>query len=122
MEHSSAYIDFKKQLKETGKQKLDGYYPDLLYCINADERKEIEKDIWTYFVKKDDAGLAIFMPYLEDYDGIGALKKKLSASSTPRDTPAQGFQRRHAGLTCASTPRMQSEMVYGTARMKAGDA
>ena len=66
MEHSSAYIDFKKQLKETGKQKLDGYYPDLLYCINADERKEIEKDIWTYFVKKDDAGLAIFMPYLEE--------------------------------------------------------
>lgn len=88
MEHSSAYIDFKKQLKETGKQKLDGYYPDLLYCINADERKEIEKDIWTYFVKKDDAGLAIFMPYLEDYDGIGALKKKLSAFKVPSSVSA----------------------------------
>lgn len=49
VEHSSAYIDFKKQLKATGRQKLDGYYPDLLNSINEDEKREIERDIWTLF-------------------------------------------------------------------------
>ncbi len=81
--HSSAYIDFKKQLKATGRQKLDGYNPDLLNRINAEERKEVEKDIWTCFVKKDDAELAVFMPYLTEYDGIRALKKKLPSFKVP---------------------------------------
>lgn len=83
MNHSDAYNDFKQQLKATGRQKMEGYYPGLLDRIYEEERKEVEKDIWRYFVRKDDTGLAVFMPYLKEYDGIGALKAKLSEFKVP---------------------------------------
>ena len=87
--HSSAYIDFKKQLSATGSERLDGYYPELLDHINENEREEIEKDIWTHFVNKDDAELSVFMPFLREYDGIGALTKKLPAFKVPSSGSAE---------------------------------
>lgn len=83
MKHSDAYIGFKQQLKATGRQKLEGHNPGLLDRIYEEERKEVEKDIWRYFVRKDDTELAVFMPYLKGYDGIGALKTKLSELKVP---------------------------------------
>ena len=60
MVNSSAYIDFKKQLKAKGREKLDGYNPDLFNLIRADERKEIEKDIYDSMMPDTEKNMKIW--------------------------------------------------------------
>ena len=81
--NSEAYTDFKAQLKATGRQRMEGYDPNLFDKITEQERSEVEKDIWNHFMKKNDADLAVLMPALKNYDGIAALKKKLAEFKIP---------------------------------------
>lgn len=83
MKHSQAYTDFKAQLKATGRQRMEGYDPNLLEKITEQERSEVEKDIWNHFMNKNDADLSVLMPALKNYDGIAALKKKLVKFTIP---------------------------------------
>lgn len=83
MKHSQAYTDFKAQLKAVGRQRMEGYDPNLLEKITEQERNEVEKDIWNHFMNKNDADLAVLMPALKNYDGIAALKKKLAEFKIP---------------------------------------
>ena len=83
MKHSEAYTDFKAQLKAVGRQRMEGYDPDLFDRITEQERSEVEKDVWTHFMNKNDADLAVLMPLLKNYDGIAALKKKLAEFKIP---------------------------------------
>ena len=81
--HSEAYTDFKAQLKAVGRQRMEGYDPNLFDKITEQERSEVEKDIWNHFMNKNDADLAVLMPVLKNYDGIAALKKKLAEFKIP---------------------------------------
>ena len=83
MKHSQAYTDFKAQPKATGRQRMEGYDPNLFDKITEQERNEVEKDIWNHFMNKNDADLAVLMPALKNYDGIAALKKKLAEFKIP---------------------------------------
>ena len=83
MKHSESYTNFKAQLKAVGRQRMEGYDPDLFDRITEQERSEVEKDIWDHFMKKNDADLAVLMPALKNYDGIAALKKKLAEFMIP---------------------------------------
>lgn len=83
MKHSQAYTDFKAQLKAVGRQRMEGYDPNLLEKITEQERNEVEKDIWNHFMNKNDSDLAVLMPALKNYDGIAALKKKLAEFKIP---------------------------------------
>ncbi len=83
IKHSEAYTDFKAQLKAVGRQRMEGYDPNLLDKITEQERSEVEKDIWNHFMNKNDADLAVLMPALKNYDGIAALKKKLAEFTIP---------------------------------------
>lgn len=83
IKHSQAYTDFKAQLKATGRQRMEGYDPNLFDKITEQERNEVEKDIWNHFMNKNDADLAVLMPALKNYDGIAALKKKLAEFKIP---------------------------------------
>ena len=65
MVNSSAYIDFKKQLKAKGREKLDGYNPDLFNLIRADERKEIEKDIYDSMMPDTEKNMKIWQEITE---------------------------------------------------------
>ena len=62
--HSEAYTDFKAQLKAVGRQRMEGYDPNLFDKITEQERSEVEKDIWNHFMNKNDADLAVLMPAL----------------------------------------------------------
>ena len=83
IKHSEAYTDFKAQLKAVGRQRMEGYDPNLFDKITEQERSEVEKDIWNHFMNKNDADLAVLMPALKNYDGIAALKKKLAEFKIP---------------------------------------
>jgi len=83
IKHSEAYTDFKAQLKAVGRQRMEGYDPNLFDKITEQERSEVEKDIWNHFMNKNDADLAVLMPALKNYDGIAALKKKLAEFTIP---------------------------------------
>jgi len=83
IKHSEAYTDFKAQLKAVGRQRMEGYDPNLFDKITEQERSEVEKDIWNHFMKKNDADLAVLMPALKNYDGIAALKKKMAEFKIP---------------------------------------
>lgn len=83
MQNSQAYIEFKKQINATGREKMDGYAPQTLANIYDWERKEVEDTIWHKFVKENDSDLAIFMPELTKYNGIDALKAKLNKFIIP---------------------------------------
>ena len=78
MQNSRAYIDFMKQTKAVGREKMEGYNPSTLEKIYDWEREETEDTIWNYFVNKNDSGLAIFMPKLKKYNGMEALEDKLN--------------------------------------------
>jgi len=82
MQKSSAYEDFLEQSKATGRQKLDGYNPDLLDQIYPEERSEVE-DIVVGLFLHGDPDVAMFLPQLRKYDGIELLKKKLNDSIVP---------------------------------------
>ncbi len=63
--NSEAYTDFKAQLKAVGRQRMEGYDPNLFDKITEQEN------------------LAVLMPALKNYDGIAALKKKLAEFKIP---------------------------------------
>ena len=83
MQNSRAYIDFMKQTKAVGREKMEGYNPSTLEKIYDWEREEIEDTIWNYFVNKNDSDLAIFMPKLKKYNGMEALEDKLNIFNVP---------------------------------------
>lgn len=71
------------QINATGSQKLDGYYSKILEEIYDWERDDVEKIIWETFHKKNDTGLAVFLPRLRNYSGINALKDMLKKCNIP---------------------------------------
>ena len=73
IKHSEAYTDFKAQLKAVGRQKMEGYDPNLFDKITEQERSEVEKDIWDHFMNKNDADLAVNTPIAV---GLAGLAKK----------------------------------------------
>ena len=85
MQSSRAYIDFMKQTKAVGREKMEGYNPSTLEKIYDWEREETEDTIWNYFVNKNDSGLAIFMPKLKKYNGMKALEDKSNVFDVPSD-------------------------------------
>lgn len=85
MQNSRAYIDFMKQIKAVGREKMEGYTPSTLERIYDWEREEIEDTIWNYFVNKNDSDLAIFMPKLKKYNGMKALEDKSNVFDVPSD-------------------------------------
>ena len=89
MQNSRAYIDFMKQTKAVGREKMEGYNPSTLEKIYDWEREEIEDTIWNYFVNKNDSGLAIFMPKLKKYNGIKALKESPYLLQVPSEASVE---------------------------------
>lgn len=75
MQNSNAYDYLIKQLNANGSEKLDGYYPRVMEEIYDWEREEVEDIIWDAFSNKNEVELAQFLPKLEKYDGIKALKE-----------------------------------------------
>jgi len=75
MQNSSAYDYLIKQLNANGSEKMDGYYPRIMEEIYDWEREEVEDIIWDAFSNKNEIELAQFLPKLEKYDGIKALKE-----------------------------------------------
>ena len=73
IKHSEAYTDFKAQLKAVGRQRMEGYDPNLFDKITEQERSEVEKDIWNHFMNKNDADLAVNTPIAV---GLAGLAKK----------------------------------------------
>ena len=89
MQNSRAYIDFMKQTKAVGREKMEGYNPSTLEKIYDWEREEIEDTIWNYFVNKNDSDLAIFMPKLKKYNGIKALKESPYLLQVPSEASVE---------------------------------
>lgn len=83
MENSQAYKYLTEQVKATGSKKMDGYYPKILEEIFDWEREEVEDIIWDNFVNKNDSDLSIFLPKLNAYNGVEALKSKLEMCRIP---------------------------------------
>jgi hypothetical protein len=83
MQNSPAYIEFIKQINAVGREKMDGYDAQTLENIYDWERELVEDIIWNKFVEGKDSDLAIFMPKLTRYDGIGALKSNLDKCIVP---------------------------------------
>lgn len=83
MKHSTAYQDLLEQMNATGRNKMDGYQEDLLDEVDDWERAKAEKLIWDAFNDENDVELAVLMPKLRQYDGVDALKKKLSKCPIP---------------------------------------
>ena len=75
MQNSKAYDCLIKQLDANGAEKKDGYYPRVMEEIYDWEREEVEDIIWDAFFNKKEIELAQFLPKLEKYDGIKALKE-----------------------------------------------
>lgn len=74
MQNSKAYDWLIKQLNANGSEKMDGYYPRVMEEIYDWEREKVEDIIWDAFSNKREIELAQFLPKLEKYDGIKALK------------------------------------------------
>ena len=83
MENSIAYKKLVKQINAVGREKLDGYYPNILEEVYDWEREDAEVLIWNTFHEKKDTDLALFLPKLKSYDGIVALKKMLQKCKVP---------------------------------------
>lgn len=54
---------------------MDGYYPRVMEEIYDWEREEVENIIWDAFNNKKEIELAQFLPKLEKYNGIKALRE-----------------------------------------------
>ncbi|MBR0428757.1 MAG: hypothetical protein IJK17_01585 [Lachnospiraceae bacterium] len=78
MINSNAYSSFVQQINAEGSERTKGYNPFLFEEIYEYEREDVEELIWDTFTNKNDCELAIFMPQLKKYDGLTALKKKMS--------------------------------------------
>lgn len=75
MQNSKAYDYLIKQLNANGSEKMDGFYPGVMEEIYDWEREEVEDIIWDAFNNRNEIGLAQFLPKLEKYDGMKALKE-----------------------------------------------
>ena len=89
MQNSSAYSNLIKQLNASGTEKKDGYYPRIMEEIYDWERDEVEEIIWDAFINKNEVGLAPFLPKLQKYNGIKALKESPYLSQIPSDASAE---------------------------------
>lgn len=89
MQNSSAYDDLIKQLNANGSEKLDGYYPQVMEEIYDWEREEVEDIIWDAFSNKNEVRLAQFLPKLEKYDGIKALKESPHLFQIPSEASVE---------------------------------
>lgn len=74
-QNSKAYDSLIKQLNGNGSEKMDGYYPRVMEEIYDWEREEVENIIWDAFNNKKEIELAQFLPKLEKYNGIKALRE-----------------------------------------------
>lgn len=83
MENSRAYVYLLNQMNVCGSKKCDGYDPKVLDEIYDWERNEVEEVIWSKFQEGKDGDLAVFLPKLKRYDGIGALKDALAKCRIP---------------------------------------
>ncbi len=76
MQNSRAYGYLINQLNAVSySEKKDGFYPRILDEIYDWERDEVEDIIWDAFINKKEVDLAQFMPKLQKYDGLKALKE-----------------------------------------------
>lgn len=85
MQNSETYLNFHRQLKANGRERLDGYDPQTLERVFDWERSEVEDTIWDYFNNHNDVGLSIFLPKLKKYDGIEALKSSKYLNQVPSE-------------------------------------
>lgn len=85
MQRSKYYEEFINQSLSRGKQKLEGYNPNLLSLIPIEERDDIETEIVNIFLENKDYDLAAFFPKLKNYDGISILKENLKNWEIPSD-------------------------------------
>ncbi|MEF9920496.1 MAG: hypothetical protein RR945_05720 [Erysipelotrichaceae bacterium] len=85
MQRSKYYEEFINQSLSRGKQKLEGYNPNLLSLITIEERDDIETEIVNIFLENKDYDLAAFFPKLKNYDGISILKENLKNWEIPSD-------------------------------------
>ena len=89
MENSIAYKQLLKQINAVGSEKLNGYYPNTLEEIYDWEREEVEDIIWDAFFNKKEIELAQFLPKLEKYDGIKALKESPYLLQVPSEASVE---------------------------------
>lgn len=82
MENSVAYIELIQQIKATGREKMEGYNPQILDEIYEWEREEAEKIICQKFCEND-IDVAVYFPKLKYYDGIKLLEHKLKTLNIP---------------------------------------
>lgn len=86
MQNSEVYGYLIKQLNAVGwSEKKDGYYPRIMEEIYDWERDEVEDIIWDAFINKKEIDLAQFLPKLQKYNGIKALKESLYLFQIPSD-------------------------------------
>jgi len=77
--HSNTYLAFIKYMNATGMDKAYGAYPSDVFSKIFDwEREGLEDIIYQRFISGMDPELARYMPELEKYNGINALKKVLA--------------------------------------------
>lgn len=85
MKNSQAYQALVDQTKATGRIRMEGYDVRLWDGLFDWEREEAEQLVWNQFVNKNDVAIAVFLPKLRRFDGVDALKKKLSKCNVPSD-------------------------------------
>ena len=83
MENSEAYIRFINLLNANGPVKKDGYDPQTMEKIFDWERDEVEDLVWEYFYNQGDNELCDLLPKLRKYDGMNALKERVSRLKIP---------------------------------------
>ncbi len=89
MQNSSAYNYLIEQLNASGREKMDGYYPQIMEEIYDWERDEVEDIIWDAFMNKGEVELASFLPKLKKYDGIKALKESRYLFQIPSEASVE---------------------------------
>ncbi len=89
MQNSSAYNYLIEQLNASSREKMDGYYPQIMEEIYDWERDEVEDIIWDAFMNKGEVELASFLPKLKKYDGIKALKESRYLFQIPSETSVE---------------------------------
>ena len=89
MQNSKAFECLIKQLNANGSEKMDGYYPGIMEELYDWEREKAEDIIWDAFNNKKEIELAQFLPRLEKYDGIRALKESPYLLQIPSEASAK---------------------------------
>ncbi|MCR5250104.1 MAG: SMI1/KNR4 family protein [Lachnospiraceae bacterium] len=77
--HSQAYKDLKHIAGSGYERTYRGFYPELLNGIYDWERDETEDYIWHCFQDLGYYDMAPLLPALKKYDGVKALREKLSS-------------------------------------------